>query len=60
MLWLLHLQQATGWYKCGSWLLWLEFADEISIFAVLKRRLLRQREAEAGFVYSMCTNELLL
>jgi len=32
---LLHICQATDWYKCGSWLLCLEFADKIAIFAVL-------------------------
>jgi len=31
---------ATEWYKCGSYLLCLETADKILIFAVLKQWLL--------------------
>jgi len=50
---LLHLWQATDWYKCGSWLLCLECADKTLIFAVLKQWLLQQRETEASFDYIM-------
>jgi len=41
----------TDWYKCGSWLLCLEFAVKLLIFVVLKQQLLQQRETEASFVY---------
>ena len=41
----------TDWYKCGRWLLCLEFADKILIFAVLKQWLLQDRETEVSFVY---------
>jgi len=40
------------WCKCGSWLLWLECADKLLIFAVLKQWLLQQRETGACFLYN--------
>ena len=44
-----------GIYKCGSWLLRLEFAYRILIFGVLKQRLLQQGETEASFVCVILT-----
>ena len=44
---LLHLWQATDWYKYD-----VVPAVRILIFAVLKQWLLRQRETEASFVYN--------
>ena len=43
------LFQSAAFRKCKSYLLCLEFADKIFIFAVLERRLLQWRETEASF-----------
>jgi len=45
-----HLFQSGACHKCKSYLLCLEFADTIVIFAVLERRLLQWRETEV-FVF---------
>ena len=46
-----YLWQAADWNKCKSYLLCVEFADKILIFAVLQRRLLQWRETEASFCF---------
>jgi len=51
-----HLFQSAAFHKCKSYLLCLEFADKILIFAVLERRLLQWRETEASFCfYNFCS-----
>ena len=40
-----------AFHKCKSYLLCLEFADKILIFAVLERRLLQWRETEISFCF---------
>jgi len=46
-----NAQKLAAFHKCKSYLLCLEFADKILIFAVLERRLLKLRETEASFCY---------